>query len=97
MSKIRWIKHITMSNTLLCPAIDSVKHITVSTLAFNTLIQPSPFYMLWSYHASLCLDLYYYKRGEDLYSCSTIITAADTKLMLFIYLTLILVILQHWL
>ena len=64
MSKIRWIKHITMSNTLLCPAIDSVKHITVSTLAFNTLIQPSPFYMLWSYHASLCLDLYYYKRGE---------------------------------
>jgi hypothetical protein len=33
--KRQWIKHITLSNTFLCPAIYRVKQYTVSTLVFN--------------------------------------------------------------
>jgi hypothetical protein len=35
MSKIQWVQHITVSNTLLRPVICCVKQNTVFTLAFN--------------------------------------------------------------
>ena len=50
---------ITVSNTLLCPAIYCVKQNTVSTLIFNIhLIKLFFVDMLWSYHASLCVAHY---------------------------------------